>query len=293
MNRVYQAIGVSKQSFHQRLNRQMHKMEELHQLLPIISQLRVDHPVMSAREMYRLINPQHIGRDRFIAFCFQHGYKVEKEKAFHKTTDSSGVIRFDNLISGGEFTAINQVWVSDITYYRIGEKFYYLTFIMDQVSRKIVGYQASKTLLTEATTLAALQMALGCRKIASGLIFHSDGGGQYYSKAFLELTKKHGIQNSMAESAYENPHAERINGIIKNMYLIHYAPQNFEQLTSMLHKAVDMYNNQKPHKSLKGLAPTTFEKLLTENQLINKRKKVPKKENMMTTINSFKTVNVI
>ena len=54
---------------------------------------------MSAREIYRLIQPQQMGRDSFIAFCFNKGYKLEVKRAFHRTTDSSGVIRFDNIIA--------------------------------------------------------------------------------------------------------------------------------------------------------------------------------------------------
>ena len=99
----------------------------------------------------------------------------------------------------------------------MGESFYYLTFITDLFSRRILGYIASKTLLTEYTTIPAIQMALkerGKTKIP-GLIIHSDGGGQYYSKAFGKITKAAGMKNSMGKSVYENPHAEGINGIIK------------------------------------------------------------------------------
>ncbi len=265
MNEIYHTIGISKQAFHQHLDRRFKHMEEHQQLLPVIRQIREDHPRMSAREMYRLIQPQHIGRDCFIAFCFDNGYRLEIKRAFHRTTDSSGVIRFDNLIAGREFTGINQAWVSDITYYRLGEKFFYLTFITDLCSRRIVGYSVSDNLMTEHTTLPALKMALSKRNSPKRLILHSDGGGQYYSKTFTDLTKAHKIQNSMAENIYENPHAERLNGTIKNDYVIPYGPQDFKQLKQMVKKAVDMYNLYRPHKALKGMAPAAYEKLLKEN----------------------------
>ena len=67
---------------------------------------------------------------------------------------------FENLIKGMELKGINQVWVSDITYYRIGERFYYLTFILDLYSRYIVGHAVSESLFTEQTTIPALNMAL-------------------------------------------------------------------------------------------------------------------------------------
>ena len=159
-----------------------------------------------------------------------------------------GVTRFENHLLNLELTHVNQVWVSDITYYAISNRFYYLTFIMDLYSRTIVGYAVSENLFTENTTLPALKMALRVRQGCNlkGLIIHSDGGGQYYSKVFLEITKD--MVNSMCESVYENIHAERINGTIKNQYLEGYKPANFEELKKMSAKAVNMYNRYKPHQ---------------------------------------------
>lgn len=121
MNVLFKAIGMSKQSFHQRLNRQMILSEEIGQLLVLVKEIRKDHPRMSSRQMYRMIRPRHIGRDRFEAFCFENGFKVAVKRSFHRTTNSWGVTRFDNLLLGLELTGINQVWVSDITYYRIDD----------------------------------------------------------------------------------------------------------------------------------------------------------------------------
>ena len=160
MNGLYKAVGISKQSFHQHLNREMSYMEEASQLMVLIVQIRGDHPSMSSRQMYRLLAPAHMGRDKFEAFCFANGFKVRVKRAYHRTTNSWGVTRFNNLLVDYKFTGINQVWVSDITYYRIGEKFYYLTFILDLYSRFIVGYSASENLLTKDTTIPALRMAL-------------------------------------------------------------------------------------------------------------------------------------
>ena len=89
------------------------------------------------------------------ALCFENGFKVSVKRAYHRTTNSLGVTRFENLLLNFELTGINQVWVSDITYYRIGEKFYYLTFILDLYSRVIVGHSISRDLLTTSTTIAS------------------------------------------------------------------------------------------------------------------------------------------
>lgn len=259
LNALYRVLGISKQSFHQKLNRHLLLLEEMEQLLVLIRQIRQDHPRMSSRQMYRLLKPAHLGRDRFEAFCFEKGFKVSVKRSYHRTTNSLGVTRFENLLEEIELSGINQVWASDITYYRIGETFYYLTFILDLYSRVIVGYSVAEDLSTHSTTIPALQMALRARKINSGSILHSDGGGQYYSKEWLELTARHRIRNSMCDTPYENPHAERINGIIKNDYLTGYGPTTFCELEIMTSKAVMKYNREKPHGSLKNVSPYHFE----------------------------------
>ena len=268
MNAVYRTVGITKQAFHQRMNRQLAFLDQRAQLEVIVHKIRRDHPRMSARSMYRMIKPSCMGRDRFEAWCHDLGLKVKIKRNFRRTTNSLGVTRFENLVTHREVTHVNQVWVSDITYYRINEQFYFLTFIMDQYSRRIVGFAVSKNLRTENTSLQALHRALLNRQCQNlhGLIFHSDGGGQYYSKAFTATTRMHGILNSMAESVYENPYAERINGTIKNQYLKPYNPQSYSDLVRLTAKAVRMYNTQKPHSALKNLSPCEFENQLLVNQ---------------------------
>lgn len=259
MSRVYGYINSSRQAFHQKLDRQLRRLEYEAYLTPILQDLRVEHPGVAARQLYWILQPEQIGRDRFETLCFHLGLRLEKKKAFKRTTDSSGVVRFVNLVTGREFTGINQVWVSDITYYQIGDDFYYLTFIMDLYSRKIVGYSVSQRLITEATTLPALQMALKARQPQSGLIFHSDGGGQYYSKIFVELTAQYGIYNSMCDSVFENPNAERINGTIKNQYIKGYGPTSYPQLIKATERATRNYNYVRPHSELGKKTPDLYE----------------------------------
>jgi putative transposase len=262
MSVLYRVVGISRQSFHQRLGRQMTFQKDCGLLLPEIRKIRDDHPHLSSRQMYGMIRPAHMGRDRFEAYCFKNGFKVRIKRSFHRTTSSLGVTRFDNLLRTRQVTGVNQVWASDITYYRIGEKFYYLTFILDLYSRFIVGYSTSRTLLTEDTTIPALKMALKSRDKTKGVVIHSDGGGQYYSKEWLALTKKGELKNSMCESVYENAHAERLNGIIKNDYIQPYGPQSFHQLVNSSEKAIRKYNYERPHRSIGNLSPNRFEQAL-------------------------------
>lgn len=258
-------LGTTKQNVHQRLERELKREEEKEQLKVILRQVREDHPEMGCKLLYKKVKPETMGRDKFFEFYRDYGFKIVPKKCFRRTTDSSGVIRFPNLVKDRELTGVNQVWVSDITYYEMNSKFYYLTFIMDQYSRRVIGYSASKTLKTIDTTIPALQMALARIKDIEKVkpIIHSDGGGQYYSKKFLKLTNGR-LRNSMCINVYENPHAERINGTIKNSYLRGYNPTGIETLNRNLEKAVYMYNYEKPHSAIDYYTPVEYEQEISK-----------------------------
>jgi putative transposase len=247
------------------LKRRKYKFEEQEQLIPLINEIRGDHPRMSARDIYLKLKPNCMGRDQFERFCMDSGYRIKKLRNFRVTTNSLGVTRFPNMIKDIEVTRVNQVFVSDITYYDIGSETYYLTFIMDLYNREIVGWSESDNLRTECTTLPALHRLVKERGKANikGAIIHSDGGGQYYCNEFKKLTKELGMINSMTEEkVYENAHAERLNGIIKNNYLYPYGPTNRTSLKKLLDKAVLMYNTGKPHKALGKLTPSAFRRTI-------------------------------
>jgi len=276
------------------LKRRRYKFEEQEQLISLINEIRCDHPRMSARDIYLKLHPDCMGRDQFERFCMDSGYRIKKLRNFRVTTNSLGVTRFPNMIKDIEVTRVNQVFVSDITYYDIGSDTYYLTFIMDLYNREIVGCSASDNLRTESTTLPALHRVIKERGKANlkGAIMHSDGGGQYYCNEFKALTKELKMINSMTEEkVYENSHAERLNGIIKNNYLYPYGPTSMTSLKRLLDKAVLMYNTGKPHKALGKLAPSIFRStvdnennsssnlpLSTVNHINYKRSKIGKKK---------------
>jgi transposase InsO family protein len=276
------------------LSRRKYKFEEQEQLIPLINEIRRDHPRMSARDIYIKLQPSCMGRDQFERFCMDSGYRIKKLRNFRVTTNSLGVTRFPNMIKDLEVTRVNQVFVSDITYFDIGPDTYYLTCIMDLYNREIVGCSSSDNLRTESTTLPAIHRLINERGRANlkGAIMHSDGGGQYYCKEFKALTKELGMINSMTEEkVYENSHAERLNGIIKNNYLYPYGPTNMTSLKKLLNKAVLMYNTGKPHKALGKLTPKSFKDtidnednsssnlpLSTVNHINNKRIKLSNKK---------------
>ena len=131
------------------LSRRKYKYEEQEQLIPLINEIRIDHPRMSARDIYLKLQPHCMGRDQFERFCMDSGYRIKRLKNFRVTTNSLGVTRFPNMIKDLRVTRVNQVFVSDITYYDIGSDTYYLTLIMDLYNREIVGWSVSDNLRTE------------------------------------------------------------------------------------------------------------------------------------------------
>jgi transposase InsO family protein len=260
MEALYMVSGLTKQGFHQWKNRFEKKAGYRSNVIQILEQVRTDHPGMGIREIWRFMSPQ-IGRDEFERIAKEFGYQVIVKRNKMITTNSKGVTRFDNLIKEMKLTGVNQVWVSDITYYRLGNRFYYMTLIMDLYSRMVIGYSLSTTLKTTETTQVAIDYVIRTRlskNVKTKTILHSDGGGQYYESNFRKTLKANNIETSMCYECYENPNAERLNGIIKNYYISRWHPKSYKELGQYLVKACFNYN-QRPHGSLGKKSPFEFE----------------------------------
>lgn len=226
---------------------------------------------MGARTLYKLMcrDPQDqellekTGRDKFETLLLSNGLRVQKPRNYRRTT-RSGAFRFPNKVTGKHINDLNLVWVSDITFFRIGRKFYFLTSMLDVYSRRLLGYAWANTLCTEQTTMPALMMAIDLRGIEEfiQLILHSDGGGQYYDDGFVKLKNQYHIDSSMGKQASENPFAERFNGTWKNDYLIPWGINSQRELHNALKKFYFAYNYNRPHKSLMDLTPVAFENLI-------------------------------
>lgn len=155
-------------------------------------------------------------------------------------------------------TGINQLWVSDITYFKVAGDYVYISLITDAYSHKVVGYHLAETLET-IETLIALQMALKQlpQNLSGSLIHHSDRGVQYCSETCVKLLQDNSIKISMTENGdpLENAVAERINGILKGEYLKYYSITTIPQAKEELKRAVRLYNEDRPHFSIGLLTP--------------------------------------
>lgn len=262
LNKFYMTIGTTRQNVHSSIKRLQCFKDLEQQIIHLVRIIRRDHPTMGMRTMYFKMSPLEIGRDAFEEICLRNGFKVPIRKNFRITTDSTNTRFFPNLIEKLLIDRMNQVWQSDITYYEIGGRFYYITLIQDSFTKVIVGHWASNCLRTEDTTVPALKCALKRFKNhdLSGLIFHSDGGGQYYDLEFLRLTKE--FQNSMGKSSYENAMSESLNNVVKNKYLVFRGIKSLTDLKKELDRTVELYNSEKPHSSLHNMTPYEFEKSL-------------------------------
>lgn len=260
MNALYKTIGVSKQAVHQYASRQATFDKKIANLVLEADQLRDEHPGCGVEKMYDTLRPDFIGRDRFVSIFMELGCRLKRKKNFKRTTYSSSIY-YPNLIKGMEVKAASVIWQSDITYIRVGEKFFYAVFIVDVYTKKIVGYQVSNHMRASAN-VKALQMALKHHK--APMIHHSDRGSQYIYDEYIDLLTGIGCQISMAKTAQDNAYAERINRTIKNDYIEYWNPKDFEQLKRLVTKAVNQYNNDRPHDNIGKLSPVRFEKRLLE-----------------------------
>ncbi len=256
---------VSKQGHNQALKRAKALKNKIPFYLGFMYEIRQMHPGMGLRSMYKQFQPEGIGRDAFIALGLEEGLRLRSIKSPMKTTWSVKTNRYPNLLGKKRFTAVNQVWVSDIFYFAINGKHFYVVLIMDLYSRRIIGYSAADNMRAE-NNIKALQMALNLRGIKnyhSQLIHHSDRGSQYISDDYTSILEDYGIAISMCTNVLENAHMERANGTIKNDYLARWNITSPKTLPFFLKKAVNSYNNRW-HYSLDRKSPIEFETYVNE-----------------------------
>jgi hypothetical protein len=259
LNSLYKAAAISKQAVWQHFQREQATLELIDDLIDQVDERRSEHPGEGLEKLYWQLKPEGIGRDKFCRIFGQLGYHLKRPKNPVRTTIPAHKV-FKNLIEGRLISGPCQVWQSDITYIKVGDRFYYLTFIIDVYTRRLVGWAVSKSLRAEAN-LRALQMATGCFPAAElrGCIHHSDRGTQYTDSRYLKLLRTHGLAISMGRKATDNAFAERINGIIKNEYLIPWAPKSFRRLNSLTKQAVSDYNTKRHHRALGRYSPAAYE----------------------------------
>lgn len=264
---------MSKQAYYKRDKELPGKTAALEAFaIEFIHSIRAKSPGIGGHKLYIMYkdhmkaNPR-LGRDRFLKLIDDLGLKIRKKKRKVRTTDSThGLPLFPNLVYSYIPERINQLWVSDITYLPIwlsdtDYTFCYLSIVTDAYSREIIGWQVGATLETRFTS-EALRMAFSRlegahEQTVAGLIHHSDRGVQYASRDYVFLLKERGINISMTENGNprDNAIAERINLTIKEEFLKDMRFKSISEVRDAIAKAVEFYNNERPHMSNDMMTP--------------------------------------
>lgn len=228
----------------------------------LVRTIRMEMPRLGTRKLYYLLRSDidalgiKIGRDALFDYLRSEHLLIKPKKNYTKTTDSKHWLRkYPNLMLGVKAQRPEQYFVSDITYIKSREKTHYLSLVTDAYSRKIMGFKLSDDMSTE-NVVQALHMAVLKRKTQQSLIHHSDRGLQYCSSLYQNALKENGILPSMTDGydCYQNAMAERINGILKQEFLINKC-NNGKELKQLVKESINTYNNKRPHLSLNMKTP--------------------------------------
>jgi transposase InsO family protein len=155
----------------------------------------------------------------------------------------------------------NEVWAGDITFIPCGEKWLYLAIVIDLCSRRIVGWALADHLRSDLV-VEAMKQAIASRRHTIDLVFHSDRGSQYGSRAFRDILRLAGMRQSMSARAnpYHNAWTESFMGTLKAEMLQNGRFINATDARGEIFAFIDgYYNTQRLHSSLKYRTPSRFE----------------------------------
>lgn len=262
LSRCCRLFGVSRQAIYQGQIRVKKRAIELAKIKSLVQTIRMEMPRIGTRKLYYLIKEElvslniKIGRDALFTYLRSENMLVKPKKNYIKTTNSKHWLRkHPNLMKEVKIERVEQFFVSDITYVKSREGTHYLSLVTDAYSRKIVGHQLSDDMSAE-NVVKALKMAVKGRRNDKLLIHHSDRGLQYAASIYQNELSLNQIIPSMTDGydCYQNALAERVNGILKQEFLIEKC-NTAKELEVLINESIDIYNNKRPHLSLNMKTP--------------------------------------
>jgi transposase InsO family protein len=233
------------------------KTDIAQKVIALVGDVRKRMPKIGGLKLYHILKEPlqnlGVGRDKLFLILRNNQLLNYPKRRYHVTTNSYHRFKkHKNLIEYLFIQRAEQVWVSDITYVGTSEHPMYLALVTDAYSKKVVGYDVSTSLETVGCS-RALKMALKNRSYpARELIHHSDRGVQYCSYEYQTILTKNKIRCSMTESydPYQNAVAERVNGILKQEFLLESQQVYLSFLQKVVKESVEIYNMERPHWSL-------------------------------------------
>jgi putative transposase len=255
-------LGYTTQAYHKKTKYYLQKDSTQQHILQQVQHFRKEQPRCGTRKLLLMLQPffkQHkitIGRDQFFQLLANHKLLVRKTKRSTHTTNSKHHFRrYPNLTKGFKPLKAHELWVSDITYIPLKERFAYLFLITDAYSRKIVGFHVSDDMKV-SSAIVALKKALHQKPAETIVIHHSDRGIQYCSTEYVNLLQKNNALISMTQSGdpLENAIAERVNGILKTE-LISSSYEDIKKASVSITKAITIYNFKRKHSSVNYQIP--------------------------------------
>ena len=264
MSAVCRRLGMTRQNYYAKRRRREAARLETGLVGELARRERGIQPRIGGRKLRALLKGEledagvRMGRDRFFEALRREGLLLGRLRAWApRTTDSRHALPvFANPAGGIVTTGPTPVWVSDLTSLRTREGFVYLSLVMDRHSRKIVGWHCGGT-LEAAGCVRSLEMALAGLPAGAAPVHHSDRGCQYACHAYGGLLRERGLAGSMTGElhCYENAHAERLNGILKQEYGLGTTFRDRMQALEAAGQAVDRYNHRRPHEALSYRTP--------------------------------------
>jgi transposase InsO family protein len=158
-------------------------------------------------------------------------------------------------------TAPDQVWVGDVTYLHVANRWRFLAVVMDKYSRRIVGWRLGSRRSPELT-LGALRDAVARRRPAHGLIFHSDRGTEYANYAYRDWLEKLGIVQSMNRPGGmgDNAHMESFFHSMKTDIYHGRCFTHDDELLDAVSGYIPRYNHHRIHSALGYRSPIDYER---------------------------------
>jgi putative transposase len=263
VNALCQMTGLSRAGFYRwRLPRQATPVEM--ELRDQMQKVALEWPAYGYRRITRELQQRgfDVNHKRVLRMMREDNLLCVRRRAFVVTTDSRHNLPvYPNLAREMMPTAINQLWVADITYIRLRTEFVYLAVVLDAFSRRVIGWALGRTLEAQLT-VTALRMALTERQPAPGLVHHSDRGVQYASQEYTGLLQQHKATISMSRKGnpYDNGACESFMKTLKYEEVYRNEYCDFDEARASIGEFLErVYNRKRLHSALGYLPPAEFE----------------------------------